>query len=123
MSELDDLQAELEITRKMLRDVSRVHRQFGYGAFSGIVNQHKTMVHNKCPNGCWDYFTVEVATDKMIWAEDIEKAADTVRGGTRTQEQLAKAVHGELKAFDPDVTIVVTGQHGQNVRSVVTVGR
>lgn len=85
-----------------------------------VPTQHKTLIHARCPRGCWDYYNVEVITNKLIWVEDIEQIADGLRGEEQTQEQLAKAFYEALKQHDFDVMVSVGGRHGANTDTVVT---
>lgn len=83
------------------------------------MNKHTTTVHARCPYlPVWDYYEVTVETSHFLRCEDVEKSAESVRGKTLTQEDVAKRLRETL----PDnVSVVrVIGRHGANCLLEVT---
>ena len=84
------------------------------------MNTHKTIIHAKCPiNGLWDYYDVILTTPCFIKAEDVDAAANKVRGFIRTQEEIAEDLFKEFDLRLGDFTLTVSGRHGQNVQTTV----
>lgn len=80
---------------------------------------HETLVHGRCPiNGIWDYYLlrIRIDSDEFVRAEDIEEAADFVRGKPLSQEDMAKQIHQSLPAC---CSVEMRGRHGQNCGTTV----
>jgi len=86
---------------------------------------HTTMIHGTCPiNDSQDYYELQVDCDFFLSAEEVELAANVVRGKTMTQEAMATAIYDDIYAGLPDrkgVQITLIGRHGQNVATEVRV--
>ena len=80
--------------------------------------KHKSIVHGKCPiNGRWDYYEVNVETEEFLEISELEELLDFVRGGNKTQEQMASDIALSLPY---SCTVTLTGRHSQNTETVVT---
>lgn len=80
--------------------------------------KHETTIHVRCPfNELWNYYKVRVITSNFIRCEDVETAADTVRGETLTQEEATARLKKELQQA---AAIETEGFHGQNCKLTVT---
>lgn len=79
------------------------------------MNTYNTLIHGRCPiKRMWDYYTLEIISEEEILCEQIERAANIVRGATMTQEKMAKQISELL----PGVTFKMIGVHS-NVRTEV----
>ena len=79
------------------------------------MNTYNTLIHGRCPiKRMWDYYTLEIISEEEILCEQIERAANIVRGATMTQEKMAKQIYELL----PGVTFKLIGVHS-NVRTEV----
>lgn len=65
-----------------------------------------------------DYYLlrVSIAGDDFVRVEDIEEAADFVRGKPMTQEAMAKQI---LRSLPACCTVEIRGRHGQNCGTTV----
>jgi len=81
-----------------------------------VIISHTTTIHATCPFGCWDYYRVEYLPTEFITAEDFQLACDAVRGKEMYQEKLAEL----LASYLLDGELIVTGMHGANTNTVVT---
>lgn len=79
------------------------------------MNTYNTLIHGRCPiKRMWDYYTLEIISEQEILCEQIERAANIVRGATMTQEKMAKQISELLQG----VTFKLIGVHS-NVRTEV----
>ena len=78
------------------------------------MNTHKTLIHGRCPlNGCWDYYEVWFQTEEFVDVAEIEHTCDSIRGNTKTQEQMADFLKERFSAC----RITVTGRHTSNTHT------
>lgn len=78
-------------------------------------NKYATKLHGKCPVARnWDYYELEIYSCNAIMCEEIERAANIVRGATMTQEKMAK----QFSELLPGVSFKITGFHS-NVKTEV----
>lgn len=83
------------------------------------MNTYNTLVHGRGPiKRGWDYYTLEIVSDETILCEEIERAANIVRGATMTQEKMAKQIAELL----PGVTFKLIGVHSNVKTEVYYVG-
>lgn len=86
--------------------------------------EHEFEVHAVCPfipdRVVWDYYTVTVHVGDVVDVHLIERVIDGVRGDTRSQEDLATVIAGELQAFCKG-HVTVDGRHSSNSYTSVAV--
>jgi len=78
-------------------------------------DSHTTMIHAKCPNGGWDYYTLTFKPYGFCETEQVNRACDAVRGVEAYQEDIAEQLtdllplgHFRLKGMHSDGTGVVS---------------
>ena len=82
------------------------------------MNKHTTTIHARCPyQPVWDYYQVEFTSEEFVQCEELEAAADFVRGMKTTQEDVADRLRMHLKSH---VSIKVVGRHGANCLTEIT---
>lgn len=79
-------------------------------------DEHKTMIHCKCPLRCWDYYEVTYSPDAFMRIEDFQSACDVLRGTDAFQEHVADSLALKLRPG----RLTITGRHGANTETTCT---
>ena len=82
------------------------------------TNKHTITIHARCPyQPVWDYYEATFTSRRFIQCEELEAAAEDVRGANTTQEGIASRLREILPSH---VSIKVVGRHGANCLTEIT---